>query len=230
MVAAPICNGRRVPFVQRRRGRHRSRRNVIHTRSQRAGGLINDAHILMRDARPPSGCRAGLQWAPRSFDWVLSDRPYDGRNARCYETIGRRVGGWVVGGTGGRDRCARGSVASARAGPVGGAGRRVGSCEFGEAEESRAEQRPGQTTPYRARPDRTRPGQIAPDQARLHRCFLGCCCVHEHLCSLPEISVFLLYCRAASVFYRSFSGSQLEVSLPVLICGWRFVAPPSLST
>ena len=93
-----------------------------------------------------------------------SDRPSDGRNARRYETIGRRVGGWVVGGAGGRDRCARGSVASGRAGPLGGVGRRVGSCSFGEAEESRAEQRPGQTTPHRARPDRTRPGQITPGQ------------------------------------------------------------------
>ena len=57
-------------------------------RSQRAGGLINDAHILMRDARPPSGCRAGLQWTPRLFDWVLIGRTMEEAHAVMKRLVG----------------------------------------------------------------------------------------------------------------------------------------------
>ena len=74
------------------------RRNDLNTRSQRAGGLMNGAHILMSAAPPPNGRRAGLQWKPRSFEWALIGCPMEETPCDRRQSIrSQRAGGLING-------------------------------------------------------------------------------------------------------------------------------------
>ena len=56
-------------------------------RLQRAGGQVNDAHILLSDAWPCDEGRVGLQWTPPSFEWGLLGRTME-ENAILFQFIG----------------------------------------------------------------------------------------------------------------------------------------------